>query len=40
MPTETVIVVTAIVMVFATFAGTLAWAERQTRNFQRPTPGE
>ncbi|MDP2408896.1 MAG: hypothetical protein Q8M26_01285 [Pseudolabrys sp.] len=40
MPTETAIVVAAIVLVFAIFAGTLAWADHQTRNFRRTEPGE
>ncbi len=40
MPTETAIVIAAIVMVFAVFAGTLAWAERYTRGFRRTELGE
>jgi len=32
MPTETIIVVAAIIAVFATFAVVVAWAERQTRH--------
>jgi len=32
MPTETVIVVSAILVAFAFFAAVLAWAERRTRN--------
>jgi multisubunit Na+/H+ antiporter MnhC subunit len=30
MPTETVIIVTAVVIAFAIFGAVLAWAERQT----------
>ena len=30
MPTETIIILAAIVAVFATFAVVVAWAERQT----------
>lgn len=32
MPTETIILLAVIVAIFAVFAGTLAWGERQTRN--------
>lgn len=32
MPTETAVIVFAIVAVFAVFGFTLAWAERQTRD--------
>jgi hypothetical protein len=35
MPTETTIVVTAIVVIFLMFAGTLVWADLRTRNLQR-----
>jgi hypothetical protein len=30
MPTETIIVIGAIIVVFAVFAAVVAWAERQT----------
>jgi hypothetical protein len=36
MPTETTIVVAGIVLVFAVFAVTLAWADYRTRNFRAP----
>jgi hypothetical protein len=32
MPTETVIILSAIIAAFVVFGGVLAWAERQTRN--------
>jgi hypothetical protein len=32
MPTETIIIVAAIVAVFAVFMITVAWADRQTRH--------
>ena len=35
MPTETAIVVAGIVLVFAVFAVTLAWADFYTRNYPR-----
>lgn len=35
MPTEVALVVTAITVVFATFAIVLAWADYQTRHPQR-----
>jgi hypothetical protein len=31
MPTETIVMVTAIVLVFAAFAGVLAWADHHSR---------
>jgi hypothetical protein len=36
MPTETVIVIAGIVLVFAVFAVTLAWADFYTRNYRTP----
>jgi hypothetical protein len=36
MPTDTIILVAAIVLVFATFAGVLAWADARTRDLKRP----
>jgi hypothetical protein len=33
MPTKTAIVITGIVLVFAVFAVTLAWADFYTRNY-------
>ena len=36
MPTETVIVVAGIVLMFAVFAVTLAWADHYARNFRAP----
>ena len=36
MPTETVILLAGIVMVFAAFAVTLAWADYYSRNFRSP----
>jgi hypothetical protein len=36
MPTETAIIVAGIVLVFAVFAVTLAWADFYTRNFRAP----
>jgi hypothetical protein len=36
MPTETAITVAGIVLVFAVFAVTLAWADYYTRNFRAP----
>lgn len=34
-PTETVIVISIVVLAFVVFAGVLAWGERQTRNLSR-----
>ena len=36
MPTETAIVVAGVVLVFALFAVTLAWADYYTRNIRTP----
>jgi hypothetical protein len=36
MPTETILVLIFVVAMFAAFAVTLAYGERQTRNFKRP----
>jgi hypothetical protein len=36
MPTETAIVVAAIVAAFAIYAATLIWADLYTRNYQPP----
>lgn len=36
MPTETAIIVSAIVVAFALFAVSLAWAERYTRDYRAP----
>lgn len=36
MPTETAIIITGIVLMFAVFAVTLAWADYYTRNFRAP----
>jgi hypothetical protein len=36
MPTETAIVAAGIVLVFAVFAVTLAWADYYSRNFRAP----
>jgi hypothetical protein len=36
MPTETAIVIAAIVLVFAVFGVALAWADYYTRNFRAP----
>ena len=36
MPTETAIIVAGIVLVFAVFSVTLAWADYYTRNFRAP----
>jgi hypothetical protein len=36
MPTETAIVIAGIVVVFAVFAGALAWADFYTRNYRAP----
>ncbi len=36
MPTETILVVAGIVLVFAGFGVTLAWADHYTRNFRAP----
>lgn len=35
MPTQTAIVIAAIVMVFIVFGTVLAWADSQTRNLKR-----
>ncbi|HXX07873.1 MAG TPA: hypothetical protein VEH78_08510 [Pseudolabrys sp.] len=40
MPTETAIVVAGIVLVFAAFAISLAWADFYSRNYQAPSAGE
>jgi len=40
MPTETIILVTLITACFGAFAGTLAWAEHQTRPLHRSTAAE
>jgi hypothetical protein len=37
MPTQTAIVVLGIVLVFAAFAATLAWANFHARNSQAPS---
>ncbi len=34
MPLDTIVVVVAVVMMFATFAVVLEWGERQTRKLQ------
>lgn len=36
MPTETIFIVAGIVLVFAGFGVTLAWADYYTRNFRAP----
>lgn len=36
MPTETVIIVAGIVLVFAAFGATLLWADYYTRNVRTP----
>jgi hypothetical protein len=36
MPTETVIIVAGIVLVFAVFGATLVWADYYTRNVRTP----
>jgi hypothetical protein len=36
MPTETAIVIAGIVLVFAVFAISLAWADFYTRNYRAP----
>ncbi len=36
MPTETALVITGIVVVFAIFALTLAWTDLRTRHSSRP----
>lgn len=36
MPTETIIIVAAITLAFATLALTLAWADIRTRNLKSP----
>ena len=36
MPTETAIVIACIVLVFAVFAVSLAWADYYTRDFRAP----
>ena len=40
MPTETVIVVAAIVFFFAAFAGVLAWGDFYTSRSHHPGPAE
>lgn len=40
MPTEVALVVAGIVLVFAAFAGTLAWADHYTHKARAPGPGE
>ena len=35
MPTETIIVLVGVVLAFAVFAGTLAWADFYTRNLHQ-----
>ena len=40
MPTETAIIVAAIVFFFAAFAGILAWGDFYTRKINRPGPAE
>lgn len=40
MPTETIAVVAGIVMIFAVFAVTLAWADHYTRDFHAPDAAE
>ena len=36
MPTETAIVIAGIVLVFAVFAISLAWADQYTRDYRAP----
>jgi hypothetical protein len=36
MPTETIVVVAAITLLFAVFVGTLAWATIYTRAYRAP----
>ncbi len=40
MPTETAIVVSAIVFFFAAFAAVLAWGDFYTRKIDHPGPAE
>jgi hypothetical protein len=40
MPTETVIILAGIILVFAVFAVTLAWADYYSRNFRTPSATE
>ena len=40
MPTEVALVIAGIILVFATFAGTLAWADYYTNKVRAPEPGE
>ena len=40
MPTETAIVVAAVVFFFATFAGVLAWGDFYTSRIRHPGPAE
>lgn len=35
MPAETVVMLTVVVAIFATFMGAIAWAERSTRSLPR-----
>jgi hypothetical protein len=35
MPTETIVMLTIVVAIFAVFMSTVAWAERVTRGLQR-----
>jgi hypothetical protein len=40
MPTETIIIVAGIVLMFAVFAASLAWADFYSRNFRQPGAAE
>jgi hypothetical protein len=40
MPTETIVVVIGIVLVFVVFMLALAWADAQTRKLQKPPLAE
>lgn len=40
MPTQTAIAVAGIILVFAIFAFSLAWADYYTRGFKRPNTAE
>ena len=40
MPTETIIFIAAVVLMFAVFAATLAWADYYTRGFRAPDAAE
>jgi hypothetical protein len=40
MPTESIVILAAIILAFLVFAGTLAWGDYCTRDIHHPGPAE